>query len=320
MATTQSKHAKLNADFNSKSNTLIFPGDLLGDGNDQMCLTFFINTIRNGKAKLTFDGGLSSSKNSLTSPYGEMPVIHAVSRGLQKAGGIESFSNTFVRSDQSITLPMPKGLEFNTKANWASTDLGAAAFALDQGKDLMDMKANGNGGALAKQLGLNAVGSIASSFGGVKGKELVELGTATVTNNYAETMFKSVENRSFNWSWTLTPRNSKEAEAIDTILRVLRFHQLPEFKENVGNGNAFLLYPSSVDVVFWDGGKPNRYLPRISTCAITSITTNYAPQSQFVKTTIGSPVSYNLAISLTELSVLHKGLIGTDAAGVGATF
>lgn len=321
MATTAQKLSKLNnTDFGANNTSLVFPQDLMsGDGQDQVCMTLFINTIRNGQAKLSFNGGLGKAKNALTSAYGEVPVIHKVSRSLQGSKA-KVFSNTFVRSDTSITLPMPKNINFNTSVKWSNTDLGAAAMGIDQATDFSKTMEGGKG--LAVQLGLNTVGSIASQFakGAIKGKELVELGTATVANNYSETLFKGVDNRTFTWSWTLTPRNEKEALAIDTILRVLRFHQLPEFRENVGNGNAFLLYPSSFDVVFWLEGKPNQYLPRISTCALTGIETNYTPNGGYIRMVNGSPQSYTLTLNFTEMSILHKGMVGTDSTGSGTTF
>lgn len=323
MATAAQKRNKLNGtEFDANSKNLMFPSDLLsGEGQDQLCMTLFINTIRNGQAKLSFMGGLSTPKNKLASAYGEVPVIHTVSRGLQGQKKINVFSNTFVRSDVSITLPMPKNLNFNSSVKWSNTDLGAAAMAIDQGDDFAKTMEGGKG--LATQIALNTVGSIASQFakGAIKGKELVELGTATVANNYAETLFKSVDNRTFTFNYTLTPRNQKEAQAIENILRVLRFHQLPEFKENVGNGNAFMLYPSSFDIAFWLEGQPNRFIPRISTCALTGIETNYAPGGNgYIRMVDGSPQSYTLTLNFAELSVLHKGMVGEDSTGTNTTF
>lgn len=315
MTTTKEKLNRLKngTDFDSKSTNLLFPSDLLSEGQDGSCMTLFINTIRNGKAKISFKGGLSTPKNPLTSAYGEVPVIHTVSRGLQGSNA-KLFSNTYVRSDQSVTLPIPKNLTYNLRTKWTNSELGVGAAIIDQGSDIGQLMDNGAGIELAKQLGLNTIGSIASQFAGgaIKGKELVELGTATISNNYAETLFKGVDNRSFSFSWILTPRNLNEAETIDNMLRLLRFHMLPEFKENVGNGNAFLLYPSSFDIVFWQDGQPNQYIPRISTCALVGLDTNYTPNGQYIKTVNGSPQSYNLTLNFAELSILHKAMVGSD--------
>lgn len=323
MATTQSKVNKLQGqEFDSKSSNLLFPADLLNPGQDGACMTFFINTIKNSKAQITFNGGLSAPKNALTSAYGEMPVIHQVSTGIQRDnGGQKVFSNTFERSNQSITLPMPGGLNFSLNAQWSQTDFGQIGMGIDQGSDLSEMNAV-SGGKLAGYLALNTVGSIAGKLanGAVKGKELVQLATATVENNYSETLFKSVDNRTFNWNWTLTPRNAKEAETLDNMLRLFRFHMLPEFRDDIGNGNAFMLYPSSFDIVFWQDGAPNRYIPRISTCALTNMATNYTPGGSYIKTSAGTPQSYTLTLTFKELSVLHKALVGDDKLGTGTTF
>jgi len=325
MATsTQEKVNRLEGtDFSSTSTNLMFPNDLLDPGQNGACMTFFINTIKNSKAQISFNGGLTAPKNSLNSAYGEMPVIHQVSTGIQRDTGSQTkvFSNTFERSNQSITLPMPSGLNFVLQSNWSQTDFGQIGMAIDQGSDLKEIN-EASGAKLAGQLALNTIGSIASKLanGAVKGKELVSLATATVANDYAETLFKNVSNRDFTFSWTLTPRNADEAEALDNMLRLFRFHMLPEFRSDIGNGNAFMLYPSSFDIVFWQDGQPNRYIPRISTCALVNMSTNYTPTGGYIKTVAGSPQSYSLSLQFKELSVLHKGLVGNDPNNTGTTF
>jgi hypothetical protein len=324
MATAQSKVAKLNGtDSNSTPTNLIFPSDLLNPGQDGASMTFFINTIKNSKSQVTFQTGTASAKNTIKSPYGEMPVISQVSTGLQKDNGNNTkvFSNTFVRSNQSITLPIPHNLDFTLQSNWSKTDFGQLGMAIDQATDMKDLSLSG-GVELVKQMAISTVGSIASKLAGgaIKGKELASLATATVANDYAETLFKNVDNRTFHFSWTLTPRNQGEADALDNMLRLFRFHMLPEFRKDVGNGNAYLLYPSSFDIVFWQDGAPNRYIPRISTCALTNVRTNYTPNGSYIKTTGGSPNSYTLDLQFNELTVLHKDLVGTDASGTNSTF
>lgn len=333
MATTKDVNNKLQGNNSTTSGStsasltsLMFPIDLLNPGNDGACMTFFINTIKNGRSQVTFTTGNSKPKNGhveVSSDYGEMPVINQVSTGIQKDNGSSTkvFSNNYTRSNQSITLPMPKNLTYRLQSTWSKTDLGQIGMAIDQATDIKDITASG-GAQLAKQMALQTVGSIASKFAGgaLKGKELVSLATATVANDYAETLFKNVESRNFSWSWTLTPRNETEAAAIDDIIRLFRFHMLPEFRKDMGNGNAFLLYPSSFDIVFFQDGSPNKYIPRISTCALTSMDTDYTPNGGYIKTVAGSPQSYTLSLQFVELSILHKDMVGTDNTGTNTTF
>lgn len=315
MTTTASKQNKLKGtDFNGQSTSQMFPSDLLDVGQDQQCMTFFINTIKNGKAKINFNGGLVTPKNNLSSAYGEVPVIQVVSTGVTKNNGTSKdwqvFSNTYSRSKESITLPMPKNLRFHQRSNWSKVDLGQTGMVIDQATDFQ--KAKEHGLALAGMMAGGTVASIADKFKIPGSKALFELGTASVANTYAETLFRNTDNRPFQFSWNLTPRSAKEAQALDTIIRMFRFHMLPELRSDIGNGNAYFAYPSSFDIVFWSEGAPNKYIPRIATCALIDMETDYTPNGGYINTNINSPQSYTLSLSFIELSTLHKALVGTD--------
>jgi hypothetical protein len=315
MATTASKYNILNGvSISNSANTILFPSDLLSEGSNMTCLTLFVNTIKNGTTKLQLAGNTPATSATLNSAYGEIPVVHTMSRSLSSSQGTP-FSNTYVRSPTTITLPMPNGLSFSSKTNWTKEEFKSTGGGIDQLNDLSNTM-DGIGG-LAKRLATSTIGSVAQGQGLGGAKDLVELGSASIANNYAETLFKGVDNRSFQWSWTLTPRNTTEAATLELLLRTLRFHQLPEYDQSVGNGNAFLLYPSSFDVSFWDNGAPNKFIPRISTCALVSMDTNYTPTGgNFIRMVDGSPQSYNLTITLSELQTLNKGMVANlDSSG-----
>lgn len=325
MASTQDKYAKLNGvgDFGFKQSNLLFPLDLLSvDGQEQTCVTFFPNLIKNHNVSLSGSASLDQSSNALQSPYGEVPIIHtSINKGslLRDNGGRQLFSNLYTRSGESITLPMPKSVEFSYSTNWANEELGAGAAGIDQISDYE--KLAGEGGVnLAKRLGQNTIASVINSLSNnkVKAKELLQLATGSVSNNYAETMFKSVSNRVIPFSWTLTPRNAKEAIAIDSILRLLRYHMLPEYKQNIGNGNAYLLYPSSFDIVFWLDGAPNPFIPRIGTCALKDLAINGSPNGKYISMVDGSPQSVTITLTFMEMQTLSKDSVATPE--VGTTF
>ena len=312
MASTAQKYNTLNGtNVSNTSDTILFPSDLLTEGQNGVCMTLFINTIRNGTAKLNVTGSQPANATpALASAYGQIPILNVESRNLSGSKKIESFSNTYIRSNQTITLPMPRSLDFSNKAKWTKVDLNPAASGLDQISDMSKGKA-----ALAKRFDFNAVGSFAEVVGVKGSKDLVEFGHGSIANNYAETLFKGVENRSFSWQFILTPRNMEEAQTIDNMLRMLRFHHLPEFDANIGNGNAYLLYPSSFDIVFWLDSKPNPWIPRISTCALTSIDCNYH-NAGYIRMKDGSPQSYTLNLTFNELQSLNKAMVGkTDSSG-----
>lgn len=315
MTTTAQKYSKLNnassSDFSQNTTNLLFPLDLLDQGQEGTCVTFFPNFIKGHAVNQTGSSALGAASNVLLSPYGEVPILQTdLNKGsiLQKNGGKEVFSNLYSRSGQSITLPLPKSLQFSYATNWVNQELGAVASGIDQISDY-DKMSREAGVNLSKQLGANTVASVIAAMGkggAIKTKELLQLGTATLANNYAETMFKSVSNRTIPFSWTLTPRNAKEGVAIDNLLRLFRYHMLPEFKKNVGNGNAYLLYPSSFDIVFWLDGAPHPYISRIGTCALTNIDINNTPNGQYFSMIDGVPQSVTLTLNFVELQTLSK--------------
>lgn len=328
MSSTLAKYAKLDSsstgnDSNTtstsgaeSSSSLIFPLDLLtGSGQDTACVTFFPNLIKNSAVKMSGSAALSASDNPLQSPYGEVPIIHTSSNHgsiLRKNGGKEVFSNLYSRSGESMTLPMPRSLEFSYSTNWQVQELGAAAGAIDQLSDYEKL-ASTNGVKLGAMLAANTAASVVSSLakGQLKTKETLQLATASVANNYAETMFQSVSNRQIPFSWTLQPRNAKEATAIDNMLRLFRFHMLPEYRQDIGNGNAYLLYPSSFDIVFWIDGAPNAAIPRISTCALTTMSINQTPNGQYIPMIDGKPQAVTVSLTFVELQKLSKDNVGT---------
>ena len=71
------------------------------------------------------------------------------------------------------------------------------------------------------------------------------------------------------------PRDEQEAEVVLKIIDTLRFHQAPELVSN--SGGYFLYPPSEFDIGFYYNGQVNPNIPRISTCVLESIETNYAP-------------------------------------------
>jgi hypothetical protein len=118
----------------------------------------------------------------------------------------------------------------------------------------------------------------------------------------------------------LYPRSSKEAKEITKLLDRLKFHQAPEILTEGsagGLGAFFLVPPSEFDIQFYYNGKINPNIPPISTCILTSIETDYAPngwsayevpgdngQPTFGST--GMPVGIKLSLVFQETELITK--------------
>lgn len=225
------------------------------------------------------------------------------------------------RITDTIALYMPDTLNFDYNQSYselrpgeqdAGKLLSAAsgiAETLKAGGSVETVKAN-----LAKTLSPFAFKALSSSFGDV-GKILFTAGTGgAVSNPMLELIYASPSFREFRFDFLLYPRSQREALEVNQILNRLRFHQAPELVKNTGG--AFLYPPSEFDISFYYNGKINPNIPRISTCVLTGIQTDYAPngfaayevpggEAEFGGT--GMPVAIRLSLSFKETEYLVKG-------------
>jgi hypothetical protein len=110
------------------------------------------------------------------------------------------------------------------------------------------------------------------------------------------------------------PRDEKEAQEVQRILEILRFHQAPEVLTE-GQG-FFLVPPSEFDIQFYYNGKENDNIPKISTCVLDTIDVDYAPngfaayevpgQNTPSVGKTGMPVAIRLSLGFKETEILTK--------------
>lgn len=249
-----------------------------------------------------------------------------VGQAAQAAGDFKQKLDTIgVRSVRRITdtiaLYMPDTLNFDYNQSYSELrpgeqDVGkllsagsGIAETLKAGGSVETIKAN-----LAKTLSPFAFKALTSSLGDV-GKILFTAGTGgAVSNPMLELIYASPSFREFRFDFLLYPRSQREAVEVNNILNRLRFHQAPELVKNTGG--AFLYPPSEFDISFYYNGRINPNIPKISTCVLTGIQTDYAPNG-FAAYEVpgrnaesggtGMPVAIRLSLSFKETEYLVKG-------------
>lgn len=134
-------------------------------------------------------------------------------------------------------------------------------------------------------------------------------------NPQLEILYNGPKQREFVFNFRFTPRGKSESMEVDKIIKTLRFHSAPEysvFGKSAGSSgqvnSRYVVPPSQFSVDFYDkgGASPNKYLPRIGKCALTSVDVNYAPSGRYAAFKDGSPAEIGLQLSFTELVVLTK--------------
>lgn len=267
--------------------------------------------------------------NSVTKFVNDLPGGQtAVDAGKTTFGTIESFGKnidpnigirTVKRIADTVALYMPDNLKFNYQQEYNSSlalgnsglqALGSyASSAIDTYK---------NGGGVNGQINNAApfiFNYLANKLGDV-GKVLFTAGSGgMVQNPMREILYSSPGFRQFRFDFLLTPRDEKEAKMVQDIIDKLRFHQAPEII--AGSGGFFMYPPSEFDISFYYNGSENPNIPKISTCVLTNIETDYAPNG-FAAYEIerertptmgrtGMPVAIRLGLSFMETEYIVKG-------------
>jgi hypothetical protein len=136
-----------------------------------------------------------------------------------------------------------------------------------------------------------------------EGANAVNALSKTVVNTNSEQLFESMEHRTFHFEWTLTPKNRHEAANIARIIDTFKFHMHPEL-----TSYSYLIYPAEFEIEFYSDGDTNKFVSRLSNCALTNMSVNYTPNGQWsaLQGTGGYASSVHLTLQFTEIELLTK--------------
>jgi hypothetical protein len=122
-----------------------------------------------------------------------------------------------------------------------------------------------------------------------------------------EVLFDSMSLRTFTYNFQFAPRNEQEAEEVQKIIQLFRFHMAPELRPGV---NRYLGLPSQFDIHYMflskDGAaSENNFYNRIATCVLQECKVNYTPNG--VKSfEDGGPTQTTMTLSFKEIELLTK--------------
>jgi hypothetical protein len=162
-------------------------------------------------------------------------------------------------------------------------------------------------------------GAAAQQAGGIY-QALFSAVTGVVQNPMAEVLYSNPSFREFNFDFMFYPRSEKEAEEVQRIIHRFRFHQAPEIDRQTRG--FFFVPPSEFDIKFYYNGYENENIPKISTCVLTNVSIDYAPNG-FAAYEVpgdlrpkigrsGMPVATRLTLQFQEVEMITKGHLGRD--------
>lgn len=211
----------------------------------------------------------------------------------------------------TIVLPIPGGIQDGNPVNWSGLNLPDVQQAL--GKVMATGIMGGNlVGATKEQLeaasapGSGARTAIVSQFmesvlgdGGIMQRQF-----GTIINPNLELLFNSPELRTFNFSFKLSPRSSKEAVNVKKIIRY--FKQAMSVKRS--KSSMLLQTPHTFAISYIFQNKEHPYLNKFKECALTNCSVNYTPEGNYMSfddSNEPSMVSYQLDLQFQEIEPIY---------------
>ena len=235
----------------------------------------------------------------------------------QQSGINQGASTTHSRISDSVCIYTPgEAVKFSYAANYESLATGLAglmASSMEAGKsmDLKEAITQGGGQMLERVLG-EAVTGIASALPGVGDiRGAIDKSMGRALNPFNEQVFRSVPFREFTFPFVFAPKNRKEMQTVQKILKLFRFHMLPEFSNKT---KGAFLSPSEFQITYMYRNKQNRYIPHISRCVLKTLEVDYATEGQFhtfrEDDTGAAPITTTMTATFAETEIMTKEMIG----------
>ena len=214
---------------------------------------------------------------------------------------------------------MQTGLSESMGVGWGAGELNAvqalgaeaamgAADLLSGGGSAKAGKAIANAGqqivSMAKDDATSAFAKAYFAGQAVSAQGFTARATGTVINPNMELLFSGPEMRTFNFNFTLTPRDREEARTVRKIIRAMKRNMSPQRSES----NVFLKTPRifKIEYIYGEGNTPHPFLNKFKPCACRNFTVNYTPDGSYM-TYAGEPsmTSYQIAMAFGEIEPIY---------------
>ena len=227
------------------------------------------------------------------------------------------------KSIGTVILPIPGGIQDQQQVQWGSDSMDAAAIALSDialstiteglgaGVDAtINAAKNISKSDEAKKALATAIAGSASGAG-----NLLTRTTGAIMNPNMELLFNSPSLRSFNFSFTLAPRNKAEAMVIIKIIRFFKQGMSPIRSKSrlfLRSPHTFrLAYKHKVGLTNDKDDHP--FLNKFKECALNGFGVNYTPSGQYSTYEDGVMTSYQMTMGFQELEPVYNDDYGNDA-------
>jgi hypothetical protein len=206
------------------------------------------------------------------------------------------FNQPVKRIKTAIALHMPLALSVKYTVNYDEADIGLSY----RGAQAMGDNTKGTATAGATALAMQSAGDASG---------MISKLTKTAVNPVKEQVFKSVDFRTFSFTYTFAPKDAEESKNCLAIIYQFKYHMHPEFLDE----DQFLyIYPSEFDISYYNNNQPNDKIHRHTSCVLMDLSLDYAPQGTFSTFADGTPTQIVMTLMFRELGKMDKDNIQKD--------
>lgn len=264
-----------------------------------------VSTLAKGAAKAF---GLTGGKNPIVSESTVNVGANLIGTGAGVAIGAAVANSDILKPDttyrisDAIALYVDGPPTIKYSMNYANKELGTLLGVLSG--SVFDSQGFKPGSAEAGAAMGASLAKLPGAFGAADLGSALSASTGTALNPFRETVFESVDFRSFSFKYKFFPKNKKEADDVYNIINTFKFHMHPE----MSSGKMFFIYPSEFNISYYFGSEENGYFHKFTTCVLESMDVSYGGE-QFSSFRDGSPTEINMSLTFRELEILTKKMI-----------
>jgi len=216
------------------------------------------------------------------------------------------------RLKHAIVLHTPHQVRSSYNANYEEfTNGGIAGSALHgwlSGQKFGDIASSAAQGVLKEGVRI-AAGSVGTVIGMEGAMSAIEKARGESENPRAETLFKSIGFREFEFNYIFAPKTEEDSKLIKDIIYLFKYHMHPEISKLTTTGQ-YLVMPSEFDIEYYYKNEENLEVNRITTCVLTSMNVDYTPNNTWQAFSgTGSPTHITMALRFKETEPLNRNLI-----------
>jgi hypothetical protein len=198
---------------------------------------------------------------------------------------LRDFLRTKKDLQTTVSLYMPDTLQFTQGAEYGEVSILGAA----QSVPGLKIPANGIQSVSENQLAKLALNKLGYAF-----------------NPQSQSLFQGIHFRTFNMSFTFTPRSAQEAARVKEIITLFRTYAAPTIQWAAAG--FFYTPPGIFNLTFLQDGKENPNINKLQDSVLTSVDVNYAPVGWSAHKD-GAPVQTTMDLSFQEIVLVDRALI-----------